>query len=69
MRPGVHATISAPRFNSVICPEIPEPPYTETAAKPIGFAKRLQSLPICVTNSLVGPMIMPMGPSPGASGS
>mmetsp|Transcript_4212 Transcript_4212/g.17323 ORF Transcript_4212/g.17323 Transcript_4212/m.17323 type:complete len:208 (+) Transcript_4212:3619-4242(+) len=64
IRPGVHATISHPRLSSPICAATPLPPYTETATKPAARPNFLQSLPICVTNSRVGPMIMPIGPSP-----
>ena len=64
MRPGVHATISHPRLSSPICAATPLPPYTETATSPAALPNFLQSLPICVTSSRVGPMIMPIGPSP-----
>mmetsp|Transcript_27462 Transcript_27462/g.67484 ORF Transcript_27462/g.67484 Transcript_27462/m.67484 type:complete len:337 (+) Transcript_27462:558-1568(+) len=64
MRPGVHATISQPRFSSPICAATPLPPYTLTATMPTVRPNFLQSLPICVTSSRVGPMIIPMGPSP-----
>ena len=64
MRPGVHATISHPRFSSPICAATPEPPYTDAATNPAARPNFLQSFPICVTSSLVGPMIIPIGPSP-----
>mmetsp|Transcript_10501 Transcript_10501/g.44677 ORF Transcript_10501/g.44677 Transcript_10501/m.44677 type:complete len:256 (-) Transcript_10501:872-1639(-) len=62
--PGVHATISHPRFNAPICAATPLPPYTLTATNPAARPNFLQSLPICVTSSRVGPMIMAIGPSP-----
>lgn len=31
MRPGVHTTISAPRFSSAICSEMLDPPYAHTS--------------------------------------
>ena len=34
IRPGVHTIISAPRFNSAICSEMPVPPYTHTLRAP-----------------------------------
>ena len=34
MRPGVHTTISAPRFSSPICAATPLPPYTHPALQP-----------------------------------
>ena len=59
--PGVHTMISAPRFSSAICSEIPVPPYTHTTFRLSGFVKRLQSFVICMASSRVGVMMMAEG--------
>lgn len=47
MRPGVHTTISVPRFSSVIWLATPLPPYTATHVSATALANRFTSLLIC----------------------
>jgi hypothetical protein len=49
--------ISAPRFNSAICSDIPVPPYTHTALRFKDLVNFLHSFPICIHSSRVGVMI------------
>uniref|UniRef100_A0A182QQ22 Uncharacterized protein n=1 Tax=Anopheles farauti TaxID=69004 RepID=A0A182QQ22_9DIPT len=67
IRPGVHTMISAPRFNSAICSEMPVPPYTQAVRRLSDFENFFMSLPICMQSSRVGVMMIATGPSPSSS--
>ena len=62
--PGVQTTISAPLFNSDSYPAIPAPPTQQTTFNLRAFVNDLQFEYIWWASSLVGAIIIAIGPSP-----